>query len=74
MKKIRNYKCPNCNHKLTKVSEWQTCSVRYNYDLETEEWQQLDIEGGDHEAWSCPYCGKDLPETIANQIERTHHL
>ena len=65
IKKIKNFDgkgftCPECKQYKKSITQWQTCSVGYEYTFENEQWEQRDIEGGDHEAWACPDCGEDI--------------
>jgi predicted RNA-binding Zn-ribbon protein involved in translation (DUF1610 family) len=62
--------CPSCGKKQTAVNRWETASVCYEYDFETQNWEMKDIEDGDFEDWTCPECRAILvlPEKLLEQI------
>jgi len=65
----KSYICPNCKRKQTSVVEWQTASIAYEFNLKTGESEKVDEIGGEHEEWSCPECGADLPPKVVKEIE-----
>lgn len=72
VKKIKSFICPHCKEKQTTVLEWQTVSVASEFYLDTGMSEfDVDHEGGEHESWTCPGCGEDLPENICEQISKT---
>jgi hypothetical protein len=68
MKKV-SYVCPFCKKKCNTIIQWQTQSVKYELDLAKHEYNELRKEGGDIEAWCCPYCEKDLPGKLLNTLD-----
>lgn len=59
--KEKFYICPFCKQKQTSVITWQTKSVAYEYDLKTQEREEVDerAEKTDIE-YTCPDCGEEL--------------
>ena len=64
------YVCPFCKKEQKSVVQWQTASVAYEFNLETKDSEEVDRVSGDHEAWTCPSCGEDLPKGITKQVEK----
>jgi len=68
MNKNYTYVCPKCKTEQNVVVEFQTCSVKYTYDFESNTWEQRDIITGDHDAFACYNCGEDLPSELEQEI------
>jgi len=68
MKKA-NYVCPFCKKECNTIIQWQTVSISFELDLTKHEYKEQKREGGDIEAWCCPYCEKDLPSKLLNTLE-----
>lgn len=64
----KQYICPNCGEKQTKVIQWQTVSVAWEFDLKTGESNEVDKTGGDHEDWTCPSCGESIQKELGDEI------
>ena len=68
---MKFYICPNCKERQTTVHEWITVSIAIEFNLRTKKSNYgVRHEGGDHEAWSCPTCGQDLPRKISKKLEK----
>ena len=68
MKKLV-YTCPFCKDVQNSIIQWQTVSIAYEYNFSTKKWNEVDREGGDHEAWACPECSEDLPNKLVENLE-----
>lgn len=68
MKNKKEYICPACKEKQNTITSWEDCSVGWNYDLETQNYEQRDIESGDFEAFTCPSCGNELEIKFVKKI------
>lgn len=66
--KKKSYICPFCKEKQTSIIQWQTVSVAYEFDLNKDKSEKVDEEGGDHESWNCPSCGKELPSKTSEKV------
>ncbi len=66
------YRCPSCKKTQSRVWEWQTISIAYEFDLNFNCQNEPEVDrsdNADHEAWTCPDCGKNLPVKICRKIE-----
>ena len=70
-KKIKQklYICPSCNEKQTSAIEWQNESVAYEFKLKSGKSEEVDKVCGEHENWTCPSCGEDLPIEMWDSIQ-----
>jgi len=39
---MQKYKCPECKKMQDSAIQWQTRSTAYNYNLKTEEYEEID--------------------------------
>ena len=65
------YICPACNREQKQIRQWQQISIGYLFDLQSNQWtgESDRTEGGEHEAFSCPDCGEDLPDVLVEQLK-----
>jgi len=61
---MQKYKCPECKKMQDSAIQWQTRSTAYNYNLKTEEYEEIDNIIGETEGWNCSECEKELPYKI----------
>ena len=66
----KTYICPHCKKRQNTATQWQTTSIAWEFQLKNGESEQVDRVGGDHEAWTCPECGEDLPTKTCKEIEK----
>lgn len=66
--KMKSYVCPKCKEKQTTVIQWQTLSVAFEFELKNGKSERVDEIVGEHEAFTCPSCGEDLPESMDEKI------
>ena len=65
------YICPSCNKEQTTAYQWQTASVPCLFNLGGRKFDGFDFADmivGEHESWTCPNCGEDLPEKITEKL------
>ena len=68
---MKKYICPSCNKEQTTAYQWQTASVPYLLNLEDREFEPFDSTDmiiGEHESWTCPNCGEELPVKITEEL------
>jgi len=66
---MKSYKCPACKKKQTTVIQWQSVSIAFDYRLSDGDCEEVDrSSNGDHESWTCPECGEDLPINLSHKI------
>lgn len=64
----KTIKCPSCGKIQKTIIEWKSCSVATKINLETGDCDELDMEKGDFESFSCENCHEDLPVSINPKI------
>ena len=70
MNKVKkSYICPACGEKQTTANEWQIVSIAFEFNLKNGGSKEVDQTSGDHEDWTCPECGEELPPKICKEIE-----
>ena len=65
----KTYICPSCGRKQSEATQWQECSIAYEFDLSTGESEEVECEPGNTICWNCPECGEDLPYELGKRIE-----
>ena len=69
---MNSYICPFCKEKQTKAVHWEETWVAYEYNLETEESEEIDKEAinNDNNYWACPSCNKEFTGKTGKEIEK----
>ena len=69
-KNPKSYICPACGEAQTTVRQWQTVSIAFDFDLQSNTFsgEAGRSDNADHESFGCPSCGEDLPESITDKL------
>ena len=66
---MENYICPHCKEKQNSITQWETISVAYEFDLKNGDSVKIgEGSNSEHEKFSCPNCGEKLPEKMSFKI------
>lgn len=63
-----SYICPHCKKRQNSINEWQNADILYNYDIEKEEWTNIEIMNGEDIRYHCPECDGCLDYDLINKF------